>query len=122
MKKTPFATLAVLVLLTAGCTDKDQANTKRTFMFWCHRQEVQSANFQIPKLETPAQAAYIRNRLKAVHGYVDSSWNLETRTFTVSYKSTDVRKMNFEEAIALAGFAVNNRPANPKAKIPAGVQ
>ena len=30
--------------------------------------------------------------------------------------------MNIEEAIALSGFAVNGRPANPKAKIPEGIK
>ena len=36
------------------------------------------------------------------------------------YLSSTIRKMNFEEAIALSGFNVNNRPANPQAKVPSG--
>ncbi len=122
MKNTPLAALAALLLLSTGCTDKANKDSKRTFMFWCFRQEIQSASFHIAKLNTTAQAAYIQNRLKAVPGYVDSSLDLENRTITVRYQSTDIRKMNFEEAIALSGFAVNNRPVNPKAKIPEGLK
>lgn len=82
----------------------------------CFRQEVQTAEYSVPEMTTPAAGAYIQSRLKSVPGIVESSYNTADRTFTVSYKSSTIRTMNIEEAIALAGFAVNNRPADPKAK------
>ena len=101
MKKFPLIVLSAAVLSLAP---------------GCFRQEVQTAEYSVPKMATPAAGAYIQGKLKRVPGLVESSYNLDARTVTVSYQSSTVRKMNFEEAIALAGFAVNDRPANPKAK------
>ena len=122
-----------LIILTAfisftliGCSDKEARSVEKeadpTFLFWCFRKEIVSTDYHVPEMKTPATASYLQNRLKAVPGYLDSSFNLSTQTMTIEYKSSSVRKMNFEEAIALSGFAVNHRPANPKAKIPAGVK
>ena len=122
MKKPLLLTLATSSLLLAGCADKVEKEANPAFMFWCFRKEIQQEEFRVPDMDTPAQAAYIQNHLKAVPGYVDSSWNLENHTMSVSYKSSTVRKMNFEEAIALSGFAANGRPANLEAKIPEGVK
>lgn len=88
----------------------------------CFRQEVQTAEYHIPEMNTPATGAYIQNRLKGIPGIVKSSFELENQVFTVRYQSSIIRTMNIEEAIALAGFSVNNRPANPNAKIPEGVK
>jgi len=88
----------------------------------CFRQEVQVAEYHIPEMSTPATGAYIQNRLKGIPGVVKSSFDLENQIFTVRYQSSIIRTMNIEEAIALAGFIVNNRPANPNAKIPEGVK
>ena len=68
------------------------------------------------------EAAGGLSEIAALPGYEDSSYKLDDRTMTVSYKSSTIRKMNIEEAIALAGFTVNDRPANPKAKIPEGLK
>jgi hypothetical protein len=120
MKKTVLLCTAS-ILLTVGCAD-DKKNTSPTFMFWCFRDEVQTEDYHIPELETPAQAAYIQNHIKGVPGYVKSDWNLATQTVSVDYKSSAVRTMNFEEAIALSGFSVNTRPANPNANLPEGLK
>lgn len=120
LKTIIFSTFALLML--TGCKDKDAKNTDPTFMFWCFRQENVSTDYHVPEMKTPAAASYLQNKMKGVPGYVSSDFDLATQTLTVEYQSSTVRKMNFEEAIALAGFKVNNRPANPKAKIPAGVQ
>ena len=88
----------------------------------CFRQEVQVAEYSIPDMGTPAAGAYLQNRLKGVPGIVTSSFDLEDRTLTVDYQSSTIRTMNIEEAIALAGFSVNGRPANPKAKLPEGLK
>lgn len=91
-------------------------------MFWCFRQEIVSDDYHIPAMSTPAAATYLQQALKHLPGYVDSSYDLETRTLRINYKSSSSRKMNFEEAIAYGGFAVNNRPAYTKAKPPEGLK
>ena len=126
MKKTVCLVLATSSLLLTGCGDQEAMAKEReanpTFMFWCFRKEIVSTDYHVPDMKTPQAAAYIQNRCKGVPGYESSSYDLDAQTLTVSYRSSTVRKMNFEEAIALAGFSVNGRPANPTAKIPQGVK
>lgn len=126
MKHMLLLILAASPLLLSGCGDPAaRAKEKKAnpaFMFWCFRQEIVSDDFHIPDMATSAAATYIQNHLKTVPGYDSSSTDLAAHTITVSYKSSTIRKMNFEEAIALSGFSVNDRPANPKAKIPQGVK
>jgi copper chaperone CopZ len=88
----------------------------------CFRHEVQVAEYSVPEMATPAAGAYLQNQLKGVPGIVASSFDLEDRTFTVDYQSSTIRTMNIEEAIAIAGFTVNGRPANPNAKLPEGLK
>jgi len=88
----------------------------------CFRQEVQVAEYSVPKMSTAASGAYIQGRLKGIPGISNSTVNVENRTITVTYQSSTIRTMNIEEAIALSGFAVNNRPANPNAKLPKGLE
>jgi hypothetical protein len=128
MNKTVLTALSTLVLLTAGCSDGEtRAKEKQadpTFMFWCFRKEIVSDEYHVPDMVTAAAAAYLQQAVRAVPGYENSSADLETRMLTVSYQSSTARKMNFEEAIALAGFSVNGRPANPigAERIPEGVK
>jgi len=116
MKKQIFPILALLLLLLSGCKESNEKKAKPTFMFWCFRKEIVSANYSIPEMNSPERATYIQGYLKAVPGFVDSRVELENHTLTVEYQSSVVRKINFEEAISQCGFRVNNRPANPKAK------
>lgn len=88
----------------------------------CFRQEVQVAEYSVPELKTDAVGTYLQTQVKNIPGIVESSFDTGTHTLTISYKSSTIRKINFEEAIALAGFAVNNRPANPNAKLPEGLK
>lgn len=108
-----FATVATL--LFAGCgaatNQTTEAKSDPTFMFWCFRKEIVKADYHIPEMKTAEAAQAIQNRLKAVIGYVDSSCDLSKNTLSVRYKSSTIRSMNIEEAIALAGYKVNNRPA-----------
>jgi len=126
MKRTLFIVLAGLALLTAGCGDQEaRAKEKKaspTFMFWCFRKEIVSDDYHVPGMKTEAAAQYLQAKMKTVPGYENSSYDLASNTLTVTYKSSTVRKMNFEEAIAMAGFKANNRPANPKAKVPEGIK
>jgi len=118
--------LLIGLALSSGCSDKTGSagieNQDPAFMFWCFRKEVVSEEYRIPEMETSAAATYLQNQIKGIPGYVGSTVNLSTRTMTIRFKSSTVRKMNFEEAIAMAGFSVNNRPAYPNVKLPAGVK
>ena len=93
-------------------------------MFWCFRKEVVSAQYHVPEMATTAAATYLQQTVRSVPGFESSSADLENRNLTISYYSSTIRKMNFEEAIALSGFQVNGRPANPEGekRIPAGVK
>jgi copper chaperone CopZ len=128
MNRIALTILSTLALLVAGCGDRDaRAKEKKAdpaFMFWCYRKEIASDQYHVPEMATAAAATYLQNALGLVAGYESSSADLESRTLTVSYYSTIARKMNFEEAIALAGFSVNGRPANPVGvqRVPEGVK
>ena len=122
MKKLLLLLLAVPALFVSGCSDKEAKKDDPTFMFWCFRKEQVSDVYHIPEMKTQEAATYLRSRIKGVVGYVDSTVDLQANTMSITYNSSTIRKMNFEEAIAQAGFAVNNRPANPKAKVPAGLK
>ncbi|MEE9368291.1 MAG: hypothetical protein V3V05_05445 [Pontiella sp.] len=126
MKHTVFIIFAVASLFLAGCDDKEtrakEKDANPTFMFWCFRKEIVSDTYHVPDMATTQAATYLQNRIKGVLGYDSSAYDLDSHMMTVNYKSSTVRKMNFEEAIALSGFSVNGRPTNPKAKIPEGVK
>ena len=127
MNKLVFIALSTIALLTAGCGDRaarTKGNDDPAFMFWCFRKEVVSSKYHVPDMATPAAATYLQNIVRSVIGYESSSTDLENRILTISYHSSSVRKMNFEETIALSGFSVNGRPANPEGekRIPAGVK
>lgn len=116
MKKRLILALAASSLLMGGCTEKANNDAKPTFMFWCFRKEIVSDTYHVPDMDSPAAAAYLQGKLKALPGYVDSSYHLADRTLSVRYQSSTIRKMNIEEAIALSGFDVNCRPADPAAR------
>lgn len=124
MKKILLILCAAGAMLTPGCGDsgKSKAEKSPAFMFWCYRKEVVSSDFHIPEMKTAAAARYLQNMMQTVPGYRRSAYDLTTRTLTVYYLSSTSRQMNFEETIALAGFAVNGRPASPNAHIPEGVK
>jgi len=88
----------------------------------CFRQELRVAEYHVPALATPAVDALLQSRLKHFPGIKTVSADLEKQMLTVSYQSSTIREMNIEEAISIIGFAVNNRPANPNAKLPKGLE
>lgn len=132
MKFTLLLMLSLSALATAGCSGSNagipgeirarEKKAKPTFMFWCFRKEIVSVDFHVPEMKTPAAAAYLQNHLKAVPGCEGSEYDLATQTLKVYYQSSTIRRMNFEEAIAMAGFAVDNRPAYPNVEIPEGLK
>jgi len=123
MKTILLILLAGSSLIISGCGEKTtEKHASPAFMFWCYRDEVVSSDYHVPEMTDPTKAAYIQNRLKGVPGFVNSRCDLENRTLTISYQSSIIRKMNFEEAIALLGFAANGRPAWPEAAVPNGVR
>jgi hypothetical protein len=121
MKALIFVLTAATLTLT-GCSDSKNSKTiDPSFLPGCFRKEIVSATFSIPEMDSPQKAAYLQQVIRVQPGYIDSRSDLEFHTLTIDYASSLIRKMNFEEAIALSGFSVNNRPASPTAKIPAGV-
>jgi hypothetical protein len=111
--------ISAAILPLSGCRDQQEKEANPTFMFWCFRKEIVSAEYKIPEMQTPEVARYIQQRLKkALPGVVETRADLANHTLWVSYKSSTIRKMNIEEEIAQMGFAVNYRPANPSARIP----
>jgi hypothetical protein len=123
MNKRVYAFLAGLVLLSCGCTrDAEERGARPTFMFWNFRKEIVSDTYRVPDMKTRAAADYLQRKIQLLMGYVDSTYDLDAGTITVRYQSTIIRKMNIEEAIALAGFAVNDRPARPGVQLPPGVK
>jgi len=128
MNKAILIAFSTMVLLAAGCGKGETLGTgiktHPAFMFWCYRKEIVTSKYEVPEMATSAAANYIQTALRSVQGYESSSVDLESRTITISYYSSTVRKMNFEETIAMAGFAVNGRPANPagEQRIPEGVK
>ena len=120
--KVIMSALAAGMLLLTGCTEsKDRQAIDPSFLPGCFRKEVVSERFTIPEMDSPQKAAYLQQVIRLLPGYLDSRSDLENRTLTIVYASSQIRKMNFEEAIALAGFPVNSRPASPNANLPAGV-
>lgn len=117
MRTSIVPLLAAGTLLLGGCGEKAAKRDKPTFMFACFRPEIVSSDYTIPEMDTPEEAAFIQDRMRVLPGYVDSTYNLPSRTLTISYRSSQIRKMNFEEAIALSGFAVNNRPINTRPQL-----
>ncbi len=128
MKQIILIALAAAAFALTGCKSEEdkkaasrEKETKPTFMFWNFRKEIVSTEYHIPEMKKPTAAKYLEARLRQIPGYEKSEADLETNTLTVHYQSSTVRSMNFEEAIALAGFSVNKRPADPNARIPEGV-
>jgi hypothetical protein len=124
---TALTALTAIVLLTAGCSDassRTEGKDSPAFMFWCFRKEVVSSEYHIPEMATSAAATYLQSVIRSVPGYESSTTDMDNHILTISYYSSAVRMMNFEEAIALAGFSANGRPANPEGvkRIPAGVK
>ncbi|HEY5653959.1 MAG TPA: hypothetical protein VIR63_06290 [Pontiella sp.] len=126
MKYILSIALITVCITSIGCSNnesrKNEKEVNPTFMFGCFRKEIVSSDYHIPNMNSARVANYLQNKIKTLPGYLDSSYDISTRMLTVEYKSSNVRMMNFEEAIAFAGFSVNNRPANPQAKVPSGVK
>ena len=126
MKRIKPLFLALAATALVGCGDREDLDRERkanpTFMFFNFRKEIVSEDYHVPEMKTDATATYLQGRIKSVPGLVESQYNLDRNILTISYTSSGIRKMNFEEAIAQAGFAVNDRPARPNVKLPAGVK
>jgi hypothetical protein len=82
----------------------------------CFRQEVHTVDFTVPELTSQKEGDFLAPRIESLHGVAKAVPNLESNTLSVTYTNRYARMMNIEEAIALSGFDVNHRPANPTAK------
>ncbi|MCF7848443.1 MAG: cation transporter [Kiritimatiellales bacterium] len=92
------------------------AITLLTAVAGCFRNEIQVTEYKVHMMTKPAAASYIQQKIQTIDGVVEISYDLATTTLVVTYDSDKIRKMNIEEAIAMSGFDVNNRPANAAAK------
>ncbi len=115
MKHSILGLLIVAMLATVGCDKASKSDKSPAFMFWCFRPENVSAEFVVPKMATTEDATLLHNRFKAIPGFVESRFDLDNKTVTVKYQSSVIRSMNFEEAISLAGYSANSRPAHATA-------
>lgn len=95
----------------------------------CRRHDYQVRIFYIPALKNEQCARVItealgqQTRLPNMEDSINGDsikFDFEKRTLTVEYDSMKTEKKNLEHAIALAGFAVNEIPAdtNAVAKLP----
>ncbi len=82
----------------------------------CRRPPTITETFFVPEMKTEKDAeniqASLNNQLPTEITAVTA--NLNDQTLTVTFKEQFCRKMNVEESIAEAGYAVNARPAQKK--------
>ncbi|MDH3982165.1 MAG: hypothetical protein OES84_04610, partial [Kiritimatiellaceae bacterium] len=80
MKQHILITLAAISLCLTGCSKKDDKDP--SFMFWNFRKEVVSGFYHVPDMNSEEIATYLRDRVKTIRGYVDSSADLSSNTLT----------------------------------------
>lgn len=81
------------------------SNTARAIAY-----NIQNPGFWI---RADQREAYIATQLHRI-GVVSCEYDLDERTVTIQYESSQLRKMNFEALIAHMGLAVNDRPSIPQ--------
>lgn len=83
----------------------------------CRRKDVRVIMIDVPGMENEAHAAMIMQAMKTIPGVDTNSVSVDfsRRTVTVRYESLVASLKNIEMAIADAGFAANDVPANREA-------
>jgi len=83
----------------------------------CTETDIREATFQVPGMCNQACAEIVRNALAKTPGVVPGSikTDIVNRTVSVDYESLETAKKNLEHAVADAGFATGEVPANPEA-------
>jgi len=126
MMKTKFIRFVLAMLIPASlaaCSGKSDAKeaeqekkNKQSFMFWMFRKEIRTAEFSVPEMRDQNAVRKIEKRLALLPGIVSVTSDTAARRLSIGYASSVIRRMNLEEAIARAGFRVDNRPPAPAAK------
>lgn len=101
-----FFLLVILVLISCALS--------------CRQQDIRTDTISVPELKNEACAKLIVNSVMKLPGLDPKkqetlTFNFQDRTVIVVYDSMIVARKNIEMAIADAGFAANDIPANPKA-------
>jgi copper chaperone CopZ len=84
----------------------------------CRRQDVRTVLIEIPEMATDELAQTALRAAASIPGVRSDkcSYNLPTRTLTITFDSLSSSLKNIEVAIADAGFTANDVPANAEAK------
>ena len=111
MKKILLLVLLSSTTFLTGCRDELEKKADPSFSFFCFRKEIVSKDFHVPDMKDQLTLQRLQHAFRSMPGYVKSEANFSNQTLTITYQSSAIRYMNFEEAIALNGFSVNSRPA-----------
>ena len=87
-------------LLLSGCKENSPS-----FLFWCVRPEVVTKEIYIEKIDNAVRQSIDAN-FKEMDGFISSSWNSNRDVLTISYKTSDVRYMNFIRILIRHGVKV----------------
>ncbi|AKJ64500.1 hypothetical protein [Kiritimatiella glycovorans] len=86
----------------------------------CFRQEVRTAEFDVPGLETAQDAEAMREAFREddggwMPGVYEVTPNIEQNSVVIQYNSDALRRMNLEYRIAKHGYRADSRPpAEPR--------
>jgi len=86
----------------------------------CFRNDLRTEEFHVPKLSGPECLNYLTSRLRGVDGVTDVQGDFSTKKLTVSFNGLKLAIKNIEIYIADAGFDVNERPGDEKARAASG--
>ncbi len=78
----------------------------------CRTQDVRTKVIQIPDVRNETARVIVSNALAQLEGVIPTSIRFDAGTVTVTYDSMKLALKNMEFAIADAGFAANDTPAN----------
>ena len=101
MKSTRFAAAVLALAAVASCRQRD----------------LRTVQLHVPEMKNDACVEVVSRAVGGVQGIEKDTVTVDpaTRTVQVTYDSLKLSLKNLEFAVADAGFAANDAPANPKA-------
>ena len=104
MKSNSYELWLILILnfqlLLTGCQKESPS-----FLFWCVRPELVTKEIYIEKINDAVKQS-INTNFKEMDGFVSSSWNSNSNTIKITYKTSEARYMNFERVMVRHGLKV----------------
>ena len=84
----------------------------------CRRHDIRTVLIRVPQMKNEVCVEEVRRPLARVDGVrkAETAFDLERRHVTVTYDSLKLSMKNIEFAVAEAGFAANEVPADDKAR------